>query len=415
MSNIAAIQPVNFRLKTNDEIYNDLKSKLHLDPKNYNHNATYIKDLPMELQDIILIYYFKIQIESHFRHCPDNEYSDSICEYTKSLFSVTEINKILTYKLYLDDTYKDYEFSYYMYNIYMNRVYLKSYRIYNMHNIQNIQNMHNIQNMQNIKYAELNKFLEGVYPNPEIRDYVLDIYAMCIFGKQEDYGHLIIHELQNNCCGYSCMNQLLTKMLDDFHYISEYNNYYSVMKYGHSREVSNINNSINKSKIVMFKISNVFCENIRRNTMRKKIYSNTYMRTFLETDLHDILMLSFDYNKHIHVIVPNSTYDNYSLIDRDNNNYTAFDHEREPLKTDGQMKTRCVIIPYQSIFVDSDDFRLQKPQKYPYVKERDNTIYEKLDSWPPYFFKILWDRYNQLYKRNIHQFHLIPRPQVLDE
>jgi len=80
--------------------------------------------------------------------------------------------------------------------------------------------------------------------------------------------------------------------------------------------------------------------------------------------------------------------------------------------TDHGTWRRIHVINYPSRFVDGKSEMLNDPVKYPHHYAEDNTIKDKLEKWAPYFLVMLFNRYQDLKKENFKSLsdEYIPTP-----
>jgi len=80
--------------------------------------------------------------------------------------------------------------------------------------------------------------------------------------------------------------------------------------------------------------------------------------------------------------------------------------------TDHGTWRRIHVINYPSRFVDGKSEMLNDPEKYPHHYAEDNTIKDKLEKWAPYFLVMLFNRYQELKKDNFRCLgdEFIPMP-----
>jgi P4 family phage/plasmid primase-like protien len=80
--------------------------------------------------------------------------------------------------------------------------------------------------------------------------------------------------------------------------------------------------------------------------------------------------------------------------------------------TDHGTWRRIHVINYPSRFVDGKSEMLNDPEKYPHHYAEDSTIKDKLEKWAPYFLVMLFNRYQDLKKENFRSLsdEYIPTP-----
>lgn len=83
--------------------------------------------------------------------------------------------------------------------------------------------------------------------------------------------------------------------------------------------------------------------------------------------------------------------------------------------TDEGILRRLRVIPYQSKFVDPNSPKLKNPKRYPNHYPKDSTLSKKMEDWPPYFLSMLWTRYKILKKNNFRDMDDNNRPAIVEE
>lgn len=83
--------------------------------------------------------------------------------------------------------------------------------------------------------------------------------------------------------------------------------------------------------------------------------------------------------------------------------------------TDEGILRRLRVIPYVSKFVDPNSPKLKNTKRYPNHYPKDITLHKTMESWPPYFLSMLWNRYKILKANNFDDLNDNNRPAVVEE
>lgn len=83
--------------------------------------------------------------------------------------------------------------------------------------------------------------------------------------------------------------------------------------------------------------------------------------------------------------------------------------------TDEGILRRLRVIPYQSKFVDPNSPKLKNPKRYPNHYPKDINLSKKMEEWPPYFLSMLWNRYKILKRNSFKDMDDNNRPSVVEE
>lgn len=83
--------------------------------------------------------------------------------------------------------------------------------------------------------------------------------------------------------------------------------------------------------------------------------------------------------------------------------------------TDEGILRRLRVLPYISKFVDPNSLKLKTAKRYPNHYPKDSTLSKKMEEWPPYFLSMLWNRYKILKKNGFKDLDDNNRPAVVEE
>jgi hypothetical protein len=196
----------------------------------------------------------------------------------------------------------------------------------------------------------LQKFLDQIFPNPEVQNYVLNLYAEKLDGmrRREEF---IIH-LGSGANGKSTFQQLLKLTFGDYYQNAHFS----------------IQNAIKQdTRIVMFSGGERDSQNFG-NTVKELVAGMQYIPMSCGRDfLHNFGMYM-----------------------------SNMERNTLPVLDDAGLKRRIKVIPYTSRFCDMDYPKHDYPGEFPNHYPRDECICDKLKNYAPYFLEMLFERYKTL-------------------
>jgi putative DNA primase/helicase len=234
-------------------------------------------------------------------------------------------------------------------------------------------------------FDELEEFFDKLFPDLDVRDYVLNYYAEALSGEHRREEFAIHTGTGRN--GKSVFGNLLKITFGDYYYEPDASIYTSY------------NADPNSPAPVIANIRG------KRITNTQEIKNTKPLETAVIKK-----MCGGDTINARHLNKSPIQFNPQCKFNMSCNDIPDLD------SNDDAIFRRIIVIPYISIFVDANDYRLDDPIKYPNHYPCDTTINtEKLYKWAPYFLYLLWQRYIDLYRENFKQLLPNNRPDAVQE
>ena len=234
-------------------------------------------------------------------------------------------------------------------------------------------------------FDELEEFFDKLFPDLDVRDYVLNYYAESLSGKhrREEFG---IHT-GGGRNGKSVFSNLLSITFGEYYYEPDSSIY------------SNYNADPNSPSPVIANIKG------KRLVMTQETKNNKPLETVVIKKMSGGDPLTARHlNKDPITFKPQCKF-NMSCNDipeLDSNDFGIF--------------RRILVFPYVSTFCFANDKRLKNPKKFKNHYECDLTLDQnKLEKWAPYFLYLLWQRYIDLHSKNFEPLNENNRPDIIQE
>jgi len=208
----------------------------------------------------------------------------------------------------------------------------------------------------------LNKFLDQIFPDLKIRNYVISLYAEKLDGvrRREEF---IIH-LGSGCNGKTAFQQLLEATFGDYYQ----NSVFSIL-----------NPIIPDTRIVVFSIAN------KPNSLGDTAYNSQLIKELAS----GIKYKPFTSGRECYT---------------DFGGYMSnMEMNEMPQINDTGAKRRIRVISYPSVFVPHGDARLVDPENYPNHFPQDYDIRDKIKQLAPFFLERLFERYQALKRDRFKQ------------
>lgn len=233
-------------------------------------------------------------------------------------------------------------------------------------------------------FAEIEDFLDKIYPNNIDQDYILNLYAESLCGiiRREEF--FILNGNGSN--GKSVMGDFLSRVFGEYYYAPD----------------STIFNTPKADP----NAPNPIMANVRGK--RLVVTTEPKSKKKLQSDI----IKQFSGSDPVtgrHLNKEPITYKPMCKWFMQCNDIPVPDaHD------DGIMRRLC-IIPHIGKAVSADSHTLRQPEKYPYHFVKDPSVKEKLDIWAPYFLAMLWQRYLKLKETNFIDISEDRRPESVCE
>lgn len=234
-------------------------------------------------------------------------------------------------------------------------------------------------------FDELEEFFDKLFPDLEVRDYILDYYAEALSGehRREEFG---IHT-GNGRNGKSVFGNLLKITFGDYYYEPDGALY------------ANYNSDPNAPSPIVANIKG------KRITMTQEIKNTKPLDTAVIKKMCGGDTLNARHLNQAPIQFTPQCKFNMScndIPDLDSNDEAIF--------------RRIIVFPYICTFVDAKDKRLSDPKKFKHHYPCDTSInIEKLKKWAPYFLYLLWQRYIDLYRTNFESLKDTNRPHAVQQ
>jgi P4 family phage/plasmid primase-like protien len=234
-------------------------------------------------------------------------------------------------------------------------------------------------------FDELEEFFDKLFPDLEVRDYVLDYYAEALSGEHRREEFAIHTGSGRN--GKSVFGNLLKITFGDYYYEPDATIY------------SNYNADPNSPAPMIANIKG------KRITNTQEIKNTKPLDTAVIKKMCGGDTLNARHLNQAPIQFTPQCKFNMScndIPDLDSNDDAIF--------------RRIIVIPYISTFVDAKDKRLKDTNKFKHHYPCDTTInQEKLKKWSPYFLYLLWQRYIDLHRTNFESLKDTNRPDAVRE
>ena len=229
-------------------------------------------------------------------------------------------------------------------------------------------------------FDELEEFFDSLFPDLEVRDFILNYFAEALSGvhRREEFA---IHT-GTGSNGKSIFGNLLNITFGDYYYEPDGNIY------------SSYNADPNSPAPVIANIKG------KRITMTQEIKNNKPLETsVIKKMCGGDTLTARHLNKDPIQFNPQCKFNMgcNDIPDLDSNDAAIF--------------RRIIVFHYIRTYVDANDERLKNPDKFPNHYPRDSTLNsDKLRKWAPYFLYLLWQRYIDLHRENFKQLNPSNRP-----
>jgi P4 family phage/plasmid primase-like protien len=232
---------------------------------------------------------------------------------------------------------------------------------------------------------ELEEFFDKLFPDINVRNYVLNYVAESLSGEHRREEFAIHTGCGRN--GKSVFGNLLKLTLGEYYYEPD------------SKIYSNYENNVDGAQSIIANIRG------KRFINTQEIKNTKHLDTAVIKKMSggDTLIARFLYKEPFE-FKPQGKFNMCcnDIPDLDSNDDGIF--------------RRILVIPYISTFVNNNDSRLDDPVKFPHHYPCDTTITtEKLKRWAPYFLRNLWLRYINLCNHNFEQLKDTNRPKQVKE
>lgn len=234
-------------------------------------------------------------------------------------------------------------------------------------------------------FDELEEFFDKLFPDLDVRDYVLNYYAEALSGehRREEFA---IHT-GNGRNGKSVLGNLLNIVFGEYYYEPDASIYssYNADPNSPAPVIANIKG---KRIVNTQEIKNT--KPLETAVIKKMCGGDTLTARHLNKD-------PIQFNPQCKFNMSCN-----DIPDLDSNDDAIF--------------RRIIVIPYISTFVDFNDARLNDQNRFPNHYPCDITINnDKLKKWAPYFLYLLWQRYIDLHRENFKQLAIPNRPEAVQQ
>lgn len=325
-----------------------------------------IQSLPSELQAIIWEYfwskYFMAIIE---KRMAKNRSDDPYYIHSESF-------EILYIKIYLDTVCP-------IMSSYAVNMFMKSYSVLD-------------KELDNLISVELETYLKDIYIDEDVYEYLMNVYALILFGKTPKHSIIVFHYDNKYDDGYTDIQYIIHTMVRDIYSTGSIN----ISKYIDDMAAHKINSYIVKDNIVNCNVQIKMCS----------IYS-PYSFLHDSSFLHKLFINDMQKDQYT------STLYNMTILKdvRNNLKYSDFKHV---FTSNPCVKNRTVIIPYKSVILPGSDARLSNPFRYPNLRPRKYILDSpQIAISASIFFKMLWHRYKKLCTKSIYSATDLPIPDMI--
>jgi len=235
-------------------------------------------------------------------------------------------------------------------------------------------------------FDELEEFFDKLFPDLDVRDYILNYYAESLSGKhrREEFG------IHTGCGrnGKSVFSCLLSLTFGNYYYEPDATIY------------SNYNADPNSPSPVIANIKG------KRLVMTQETKNNKPLESVVIKKMSGGDALTGRHLSKDPITFKPQCKFNMScndIPDLDANDFGTF--------------RRILVFPYVSTFCFVNDKRLKNPNKFKYHYECDLSIESenKLEKWAPYFLYMLWQRYIDLHSKNFEPLNETNRPDAIQQ
>jgi P4 family phage/plasmid primase-like protien len=234
-------------------------------------------------------------------------------------------------------------------------------------------------------FDEIEELLDKLFPDLDVRDYVMNYYAEALSGEHRREEFCIHTGSGSN--GKSAFSKLLSFVFGGYYYEPEATIY------------SNYNPDPNSPQPVIYQLRG------KRLVMTQEIKNTKTLETATIKKMTGGDPISA---RTLHA--PTITFKTQCKFNMSCNDIPELD------SNDDAIFRRIIVIPYISTFVDVGDKKLKNPDKFKNHYPKDYSINEdKMKKWAPYFLYLLWQRYIDLHRENFKQLLVSNRPDAVSK
>jgi P4 family phage/plasmid primase-like protien len=233
-------------------------------------------------------------------------------------------------------------------------------------------------------FGEIEDFLDKIYPDTAIQDYVLNLYAesLCGIVRREEF----FIQTGSGSNGKSLMGDFLSRVYGEYYYAPD-STIFNTPKVDPSAPNPIMANVRGKRLVVT------------TEPKRKKQLQSDIIKQLSGGDT----ITGRHLNKEPIQFKPTNKW------------FLQCNDIPEPDAHDDGILRRLCVLPHIAKFVSPDSPKLNNPDKYPHHYPKDPSIKDRLDTWAPYFLAMLWQRYLKLRETNFADLSEDRRPEAVCE